>query len=78
MRIIGIIEEANKQTEGSKMQITQENIDGKTYYSAESKRVAYTLTFNEGYGEWELHSKRLSLGKMNTGTYRFFRQCFLV
>lgn len=51
--------------------ISSEIIDGVTYYSAEARGVQYTLCQWRD-GEWQLYSKRKSLGRMSPGTVRFF------
>lgn len=44
---------------------------GAHHFTITARGVEYTATVN-ARGEWELHSRRLALGRWNTGTYRHF------
>lgn len=50
--------------------IEQQIIEGTTYYSTVSRGTRYSLRLYNG--EWELHAKRLALGRLNVGSFRFF------
>lgn len=50
--------------------IEQEIIAGITYYTTVSRGTRYSLRQHKG--EWELYSKRLSLGRSSIGSFRFF------
>ena len=52
------------------MQIDTEIIDGCVYYSMYHRAISYSLRYYDG--RWELHSHRVSLGRYNPGSIRFF------
>lgn len=52
------------------MNIESEVINGVTYYSMTARGIQYTL--HQTNNEWQLHSKRLALGHLNPGSYKFF------
>ena len=53
--------------------IQVENINGETYYSLTARGVDYTLNYSSVSGAWGLWSKRASLGRMNAGSFRYFK-----
>ncbi|MBC7198319.1 MAG: hypothetical protein H5U32_03620 [Pseudomonas balearica] len=53
------------------LQVTQTEVNGTVYYTTTARGVAYTLRRKRD-GEWELSSRRLSLGRHNVGTTKFF------
>jgi hypothetical protein len=55
------------------MQITTEIIEGTTYYIMTLRGVRYTISFDQLWEEWRVMSRRLSLGRMNTGSTRHFK-----
>lgn len=53
------------------LQVTQTEVNGTVYYTTTARGVAYTLRRKRD-GEWELSSRRLSLGRHNVGSTKFF------
>jgi len=55
----------------STLEVTQAEVNGIVYYTTTARGVAYTLRRKRS-GEWELSSRRLSLGRHNVGSTKFF------
>jgi len=54
------------------MNITTETINGTTYYVMVNRGVQYTIHFTN-FGDWAVQSRRLSLGRNNPGTFKYFK-----
>ncbi len=54
------------------MQITKENHEGTTYYSAEHAGVEYSLYYVDSVRAWSLTSRRKSRGPRHIGSHRYF------
>ena len=54
------------------MTIEVSKVEGFTYYTAEHRKVSYCARWNGQVGRWEVHSRRLALGPMNVGSWKFY------
>jgi hypothetical protein len=52
--------------------ITEEIIDGKSYYTVTSRGTVYCAYFVESEGEWFVSTRRLALGKSNAGGGKYY------
>ena len=53
--------------------ITKEVIDGCAYFTTVRGGTSYCAHFMDSVGEWFVSSRRLSLGRFNTGGGKYFK-----
>jgi len=55
------------------MNIEIETVEATTFFKTEARGVSYLARYVECRSEWEVHSKRIALGRSNVGTFRYFK-----